>query len=109
MTATIPALAVTAFDHDLARARAMWPTRGGASLARTGAAISPGTFRTARLVAGSQPESSASIDVPSPWRTVKVSPRPSTDAAVTTTPSAYTTPLAGRRRPCTCTTEFETA
>ena len=109
MTAMIPALAVTALLHDRPTAITMFPTRGGSSVTAAAARSNPLTLRTAKLVAGSQPASSASCSTPSWRRTRTPSPRPSAEAIATTTSSLWTRPLTGRPRPRTWTTVGATA
>src|SRR6058998_3810639 len=95
----MPALAVTELLHERATASARCPTRAGDDEGAIGLVSRPATRSTARLVVGSQPASSASSVVPSSRRTWRPSSRPSARTVVSTTLSAYTSPLAGRRRP----------
>ena len=109
ITDTMPALAVTTLLHERATASARWPTRGLAAAGAIGFVPRSATRSTARLVVGSQPASSASSVRPSSRRTCRPSSRPSARTVVSTTLSAYTRPLAGRRRPWTWTTEGDAA
>ena len=73
----------------------------GAVAGAMGRPSRPLTLNTARFVVGSQPASSASSVSPSWRRTWRPSSRPRARAVVSTTRSAYTSPLAGQRRPWT--------
>ena len=81
-----------------------WSANGSGAGANAEAA-KPGTLSSATRVAGSIPTSAASSTSPSLRRTRGCSSLPAARAVVTTRSAAYTTPLAGRPRPCTCTTE----
>src|SRR5260370_729399 len=96
ITETIPMLAVTELLHDRAIAIARLPTRTFSPVA-SGAASRPGTFSSARPVAGSQPCNCASSGRPSCVRTRKPSARPSAQAfVITTSPSCHDIRLSRR-------------
>jgi hypothetical protein len=97
------AVAVNALLHDRAAPSASWPTRAGAlPMSPAAAPFRPGAPPT-RWPDPSQPALREFLAVLR--RDAHVVLASEARDVVRTVPLAYATPLTGRRRPCTCTTE----